>query len=130
MLQAVAEFGASAKSVSSILGLTRKLGVWLKSSASPPALGVSRSSASPTRGWIDAVWLSEADFSCEWEKDIPTTCDECDLSPETVNPAWMYQSRLPALAGWGGGGMLWDWQAPFNPDSLDEMAPVSPAGKC
>lgn len=99
MLQAVAEFGASAKSVSSILGLTRKLGVWLKSSASPPALGVSCPRASPTRGWVDAVWLNEADFSCAWEKDIPTTCDECDLSLETGNPAWMYQSRLPALAG-------------------------------
>lgn len=85
MLQAVAESGASAKSVSSVLGLTRELGVWLKSSASPPALGVSCPRASPTRGWVDAVWLNEADFSCEWEKDIPTTCDECDLSLETVN---------------------------------------------
>ena len=72
---------------------------------------------------IDFVWLDEADFSMG--KDIPTAGDECGLSLETVSPALMFQSRL-----WHQGRATLLARLLFNPDRLDEMAPVSHAGKC
>lgn len=58
---------------------------------------------------------------------IPAACDESELSLETVNLTGCSRADS-SVSGRPRYGT--DCQAPLNADSLDEMALVSPAGKC